>query len=161
MKGGISLKDFILGVKKELQEASTEGSKNPYLQLTQVELEAEFSLDAKALAEGSLMFLVKLGGETTASQLHKVKLIFSPIKNDVMFAVSPSDSTGETLDPDTGTFTIKPSRSGKPKPPGSYYFMLPNIGINQAVDVDEIVKKAIFEAGLSNKDSGTPGGKKG
>jgi len=58
MKGMISLKDFILGVKKELQEASTEGSKNPFLELTQVELEAEFSLDATASAEGGFKFLV-------------------------------------------------------------------------------------------------------
>lgn len=48
----ISLKEFITGVKQELQEASAEGAKNPFLELTQVELKAEFGMDAKASAEG-------------------------------------------------------------------------------------------------------------
>lgn len=77
MEGGISLKDFILGVKKELQAASAEGSVNPFLELTQVELEAEFGLDAKGGV--GFDFFVKVDGETTAKQLHKVKLVFSPI----------------------------------------------------------------------------------
>jgi hypothetical protein len=95
MEGKISLKNFILGVKNELQDAAAEGSKNPFLELTHVELEAEFDLDATASAEGSFGFFVKASGETSASQAHRVKLIFSPISanNAMMFAVSPSDTT--------------------------------------------------------------------
>jgi hypothetical protein len=44
-----------------------------------VELEADFELEAMASAEGGFKFLMKVGGQTTASQAHKVKLIFSPL----------------------------------------------------------------------------------
>lgn len=82
MEGNISLKQFILGVKKELQEASKEGSQDPFLQLDTVELEAEFALDAKLAAEGKFCFFMKVEGETGGHQSHKVKLVFSPIKNN-------------------------------------------------------------------------------
>lgn len=80
MEGGISLKEFILGVKEELLNASAEGSKNPYLELNNVELEAEFELDLTGGVGGGLGIFVKAKIEGSAKQSHKVKLIFSPIK---------------------------------------------------------------------------------
>ena len=78
MKGRISLKEFIHGVKNEIIDAA-ETSENPVaFEIVEVELEAAFALDAKA--EGSFSLFVKLGGETSASQSHKVKLKLMPLK---------------------------------------------------------------------------------
>lgn len=150
MKGGISLKDFILGVKEELKEASTEGSKNPFLELTQVELEAEFGLDAKASGEGGFKFLVKIGGETTASQLHKVKLIFSPINDNVAFALAPTDYTSISSD-STPKPTIDITGHNPPSKP--YVFHIPSVPVIGKSDIDEIVNEAILKFQQLQKDS--------
>ena len=155
MEGGISLKDFILGVKKELQEASAEGSKNPFLELAQVELEAEFGLDAEALAEGGFKFLVKVGGKASASQSHKVKLVFSPIKSSLAFAISPTDPT----DYPASFFPPPPSpgKSGQTTPHGPYVFHVPG-EISRTIDIDEIVEQAILKSQLSKVKEGGSGG---
>ncbi len=153
MKGHISLKDFILGVKKELQEASSEGSKNPFLELNQVELEAEFGLETSAGVEGGFSFFVKANVEAGASQSHKVKLIFSPINNNFMFAVSPSAHT----DKSTGESRagLLQSDSASPNPRGPYFITYPDFRLTGNMDVDEIVNKAVSEAmkrsGFKNK----------
>ena len=77
MKGDISLGDFIKRVKSELVAAQDKGG-TPFFELKEVELEVSFVLDAKASAEGQLL-VVKLGGETTATQTHKVVMKFLPL----------------------------------------------------------------------------------
>jgi hypothetical protein len=141
MKGNISLKDFILGVKKELQDASAEGAKNPFLELNQVELEAEFGLEISGGVEGKFSFFVKATAEAGASQSHKVKLIFSPIRNNVMFSVAPSDSTDQTSGTPIEPFSITSASSG----PGPYFHSYPAIRIGPDIDVDELVRKTIDE----------------
>ena len=165
MEGMISLKKFILGVKRELQEASAEGSKNPFLELTQVELEAEFSLDATASAEGGFKFLVKVGGETSASQSHKVKLIFSPIAtgNPMMFAVAPEDAT-ERATSASGTSSSKPvgptfeiitpyavGPANRRQNLIGPYFMPQGFGFDQEKEIAEIVDKVMRNLNLPTK----------
>lgn len=157
MKGKISLKEFILGVKEELKEASVEGSRNPFLELSQVELEAEFGLDAKASAEGGFKFLVRVGGETSASQLHKVKLIFSPIRESVAFEVSSSHSTDHL--PNMSTASLPTEASG-PFSHGPYFLQTPEVRISPVIDIDKIVDKvmqksrAIKKRGTSSDEEG-------
>lgn len=79
MKGNVSLGEFIEQVKKELREAQ-EASKEPMFQLSEVNLEVSFGVDASAKAEGKLMFIVDLSGEINASQLHKVSLKLTPLE---------------------------------------------------------------------------------
>ena len=79
MNGNISLVEFIEEVKKELREAQ-EASKDPMFQLSEVNLEVSFAVDATAKAEGKLMFIVDLSGEINASQLHKVSLKLTPLE---------------------------------------------------------------------------------
>lgn len=159
MEGNISLKKFIFGVKRELQEASVEGSGNPFLELTQVELEAEFGLETSGGVEGGFSFFVKATADAGASQSHRVKLIFSPIKNNIMFAVSPPESTDQV----TGETTYQlPSNSAKPSPQtprGPYFSVLPDFQFAPKINVDEIVKKAISEAmrELDAKDNSNRG----
>jgi len=81
MKGKISLKDFIHQVRDELVNAQDE-SKEPFYELEDVELEVAFALEAKGGAKGKLVVL-ELGGETKASQTHKVKLKLKPLKKDM------------------------------------------------------------------------------
>lgn len=80
MKGNIDLKDFIRGVKEELVDASTKGDKKPFFELTEVEMEAQFSLKASAEAEGKIQFLIKLAGKAEAGQNHRVLLKFRPLR---------------------------------------------------------------------------------
>ncbi len=137
MKGNISLKDFILGVKKELQEASSEGSANPFLELNQVELEAEFGLETSAGVEGGFSFFVKATAEAGASQSHRVKLIFSPVQNNIMLALPPSElQAGEII---AGQLA-----GGAAKPHGPYFITYPDFRFTG--NVDEIVEKAVSEA---------------
>ena len=80
MKGRISLKDFIQGVKAELIDAAETSNGPAAFELTEVELEAQFVLDVAAKAEGAFAFFVKVGAETSASQTHKVKIKMRPLK---------------------------------------------------------------------------------
>lgn len=146
MKGNISLKDFILGVKKELQDASAEGAKNPFLELNQVELEAEFSLETSGGVEGGFSVFVKASIEEGATQSHKVKLIFSPIRNNFMFDISQPDSTDQTPGATSGLLPGIAPRQGSPKPSGPYFNIHPGVRIVPEIDMDEIIKRAVGEA---------------
>jgi hypothetical protein len=78
MEGGISLSDFIIGVKNELIQASEKGGKDtPLLELTEVELEANFVLGVSA--KGGMDFFVKVEGDTSATQTHRVKIKMKPL----------------------------------------------------------------------------------
>jgi hypothetical protein len=94
MKGRISLKDFILGVKQELIVAAEEGSKAPFFELKEVELKAKFSLEIEAGVEGGpLGLFLKLTGGTKTEQVHEVVIKFAPISIEEL----PSgDSSGGT-----------------------------------------------------------------
>ncbi len=80
MEGGLSLSDFIAGVKKELIQASKNGANEPFFELTEVELEANFVLGLSATAKGGLDFFVKLEGTTSGTQTHRVKIKLKPIE---------------------------------------------------------------------------------
>ena len=75
MKGKISLSEFIKDVKEDLKKAVDED--DPFFFLDEVELEVAFVLDAKAKAGGKFI-VVDVGGETKASQTHKVKIKLTP-----------------------------------------------------------------------------------
>lgn len=159
MKGNISLKDFILGIKKELQDASAEGAKNPFLELNQVELEAEFGLETSGSVEGGFSFFVKAAAEGGASQSHKVKLIFSPIRSNFIFDIANPDSTDQTpgtlFDPLSGNAATH----GSPKSPGPYFNTYPGVRIVPEIDMDEIIRRAVGETmRMTNlKGGGDPG----
>lgn len=75
MKGMISLVDFIKEVKKELRAAVDED--DPFFEMGDVELEVTFALDASAKA-GAKLFIVDIGGETKATQSHKITVKLHP-----------------------------------------------------------------------------------
>ena len=77
MKGNISLGDFIRDVKSELV-AAQDRSGDPFLELHEVRLEVELRLDTTAKAGGTL-FVVEVGGETSAQQTHRVSLTLQPL----------------------------------------------------------------------------------
>jgi Trypsin-co-occurring domain 2 len=77
MKGNISLKEFIHQVRDELVEAQ-DLSKEPFYELDTVQLEVSFVLDITGGAKARLV-VVELGGETKASQTHKVTLMLKTL----------------------------------------------------------------------------------
>ena len=77
MKGRISLPDFIAQVKQELIEGQDK-SGNPFLELEEVTLEANFVLDTSARA-GAKLYVLEFGTEAKAQQSHKVVLKFLPV----------------------------------------------------------------------------------
>ena len=79
MKGMISLVDFIKEVKQELRAAVDK--EDPFFEMGDVELEVTFALDATAKA-GAKLFVVDIGGETKATQTHKVKIKLHPFVDD-------------------------------------------------------------------------------
>ena len=80
MKGRISLKDFIHGVKRELLDTSESSKGVPAFEMTEIELEAEFILETVGKLEGGFAVFVKAEGEVTTSQTHKVKITMRPLK---------------------------------------------------------------------------------
>lgn len=95
MKGRIDLKEFIMGVKKELVEASRERVGQPFFELTDVEMETEFSLEASAEAEGGFKMFVSLKGSTKAFQSHKLTMKFKPLSDAAPEAIEgPLNTTG-------------------------------------------------------------------
>lgn len=145
MKGNISLKEFILGVKRELLEAAEEGSKNPFLQLNQVELEAEFGIETSAAVEGGFSVFVKAKADAGASQSHKVKLVFTPIKGDLGFQYFLPNVTGVPDGTESDTMPpILPTRQG-----GPYFHVYPRA--MPVVDMDAFVQEAVRKA-LADKD---------
>lgn len=97
MKGDISLGDFIKKVKRELVTAQDKAG-TAFFELKEVELEVSFVLDAKASAEGQLL-VVKLGGETKATQTHKVVMKFLPLPQSApaLLPTGPAYSIGPRL----------------------------------------------------------------
>lgn len=80
MKGKISLGYFIQEVKKELVDAQDISGK-PFYELENVELEVAFTLEVSG--KGKVNFVVfDVAGETSGTQIHKVKLSFKPIPLD-------------------------------------------------------------------------------
>lgn len=77
MKGGISLKEFIADVKKELVAAQSPHD-TAFLELQNVELEVAFTLDATGGAKGRFI-VVDVGTDIRTSQVHRVKLSFKPL----------------------------------------------------------------------------------
>jgi hypothetical protein len=77
MQGNISLGDFIKQVREELEDARDE-SGNAFYRLKNVELEVAFSLETKGGAKAELV-VVEMGGQASATQLHKVKLQLTPL----------------------------------------------------------------------------------
>ena len=75
MKGMISLVDFIKEVKKELRAAVD--NEDPFFEMGEVELEVSFTLDASAKA-GVKLLVADIGGQTKATQMHKVKIKLHP-----------------------------------------------------------------------------------
>ena len=71
----ISLKDFIKEVKEDLKSAIDE--KEPFFVMEEVELEVSFVLNTEGSASAKLV-VVDIGGQTKASQMHKVKIKLSP-----------------------------------------------------------------------------------
>ena len=98
MKGRISLKDFIHGVKRELIDTSATAEGDPAFEMTEVELEAEFVLEASAKIEGGFAFFVKAEGGTAASQTHKVKITLRPLKKDPAIGFGTGTNAMETLE---------------------------------------------------------------
>src|SRR5687768_11811216 len=80
IKGKISLGEFIRDVKKELKEAAAKPGEDSFFALTDVELEASFSLEAEG--EVGMKFIVEAKGAATASQVHKVTLKFKTLAQD-------------------------------------------------------------------------------
>ncbi|MBB3141229.1 trypco2 family protein [Halomonas organivorans] len=77
MKGNISLGRFIAQVKDELKSSQSDPA-DAFYELTDVQLEVTFALSTKGGAKGKLV-VVELGGETAASQTHKVILNLKPL----------------------------------------------------------------------------------
>lgn len=75
MKGNISLTDFIKEVKGELRAAID--NEDPFFEMGEVELEVTFALDIGGKA-GVKLVVLDLGGETKATQTHKVKIKLHP-----------------------------------------------------------------------------------
>jgi hypothetical protein len=110
MKGRISLKDFIHSVKNELLDTSASSEGVAAFEMTEIELETEFVLDTSAKGEGTLAFFVKLSGEATASQSHKVKVKLKPLRpaSAVGFTSEISPTSKAELYPTTATIGSAP-----------------------------------------------------
>ena len=92
MKGKISISDFIHGVKKELVEAQTD-SGTPFYELEEVTLEISFALEVTGKAKMNF-YVVDVGGETKATQTHKVQLKLIPLEQPLKDKASQGRSSG-------------------------------------------------------------------
>ena len=79
MKGKISLKDFILEIKNELEEIQTKDIEKAFFELKEVLIEVSFALDASAEGSGKFV-VVDLKGTTKSTQTHRVSIKLDPIK---------------------------------------------------------------------------------
>jgi hypothetical protein len=73
------LVDFIKEVKSELRAAVD--NDDPFFEMGEVELEVTFALDISGKA-GIKLIVAELGGETKATQTHKVRLKLHPFVED-------------------------------------------------------------------------------
>lgn len=104
----ISLKGFIEDVKNELREATD--NDEHFFTLDTVELEVTFGLDTKAKV-GARLFVIDFGGEEKASQTHKVKLVLTPLPEDI--DTKPVENSGENSTSGGGKITKKGGRRMK------------------------------------------------
>ena len=90
MSDKLNLKDFIKEVKKDLIEASSENDEK-FLELTEVELEATFSVELEANA--GYKFVVDMSGSRSSAHTHKAILKFKVDKNSgyTMYIKQPTD----------------------------------------------------------------------
>lgn len=77
MKGNISIGDFIHQVREELV-AALDKSGDPFYELEEVNLEISFALEA-GVGTKMKFYVVELGGDTAATQTHKVSLKLVPL----------------------------------------------------------------------------------
>lgn len=75
MKGNISLKDFIKGVKEEL--ISSLDNETPFFEINDVQLEVSFGVEVEAEA-GFKFFVFDAKAKGGASQSHKVTINLTP-----------------------------------------------------------------------------------
>jgi len=108
MKGKISLGDFIREVKNELVQATKDRKDDPFFALTDVELEALFSLEVEG--EVGMEFIVEAKGTTTASQVHKVTLKFKTLvpTSDEPLVISQVDCDSRMDSGFAGSWKIGP-----------------------------------------------------
>lgn len=115
MKGMISLVDFIKEVKQELRAAVDKD--DPFFEMGDVELEVTFALDATAKA-GAKLFVVDIGGETKATQTHKVKVKLHPFIEEDSLQQIPAQSAPKGSGQGTSYKNSK-QRKGKATEPHS------------------------------------------
>ena len=75
MKGKISIKEFIRSVKDEILESIDE--ENPLFELTNIDLEIAFQLEANTGA-GFKLYVFEANAGAKATQTHKVTISLSP-----------------------------------------------------------------------------------
>lgn len=112
MKGKISIKDFIKSVKAEILDSIDDD--NPLFELTNVELEVAFQLEANAGA-GFNLYVFDASAETTATQIHKVTISLTPFieKKKVTKDTNIGRAITETRAQHKGNVIMV----AKPKPP--------------------------------------------
>ena len=87
MKGNISLKDFIKGVKEEL--ISSIDNETPFFEINDVQLEVSFGVEVEAEA-GFKLFVFDAKTKGSASQSHKVTISLTPfVTNNTDPELSP------------------------------------------------------------------------
>lgn len=126
MKGKISLVDFIKEVKSELRAAVD--NDDPFFEMGDVELEVTFALDISGKA-GIKLIVAELGGETKATQTHKIRLKLHPFVEDEVPSQLVLDSAkgmarvtthqnhnagGKTVEAPTESVMRHPPRASKP-----------------------------------------------
>jgi predicted MPP superfamily phosphohydrolase len=113
MKGKISLKEFIGDVKKDLIDSID--NEDPFFTLDSVELEASFALEVDAKGNASFV-VVSIGAGSKASQIHKVKLVLTPLdkKPPVYFVTGREIELGGGFEWDDGQENRKGGAKGKP-----------------------------------------------
>lgn len=74
---GIELRELIGEVSDQLRQASSDlGDKDPTLQLENVELEISVGVATQGKA-GIRLWVIELGGDVSAEQVHRVKATFA------------------------------------------------------------------------------------
>lgn len=81
MNGNIDLGSFVEKVKRELMDARCEAGKEAFFELESVQLEVAFTLAVEGQGRAKL-FVVELGSDVKAHQMHKVVLQFRPLAPD-------------------------------------------------------------------------------
>lgn len=94
----LSLKDFILEIKKELTEVQTKNLDKAFFELKEVNIEVSFTLDTSVKGSGKFV-VVNVDGTTKASQVHKVSIKLDPIKHSIKKEIETSSPVTELIEP--------------------------------------------------------------